>query len=468
MLNGTIKQQLQIVALAPLVMVVVIVSLFLLKDSLQFIDDDLAKRGNEISIQAVALSEFYFYTGDKEKLTEIAEKLLEVDILNSIRFKNKDKVEWVYRVKNSRNTDTEKYITPVYSGVDVNDFTPINTKLSFQNILGYIEIELSKESIYSRKKTVYIKSITVASIAMLTGLLLSYFFGRKLSNSFSNLVEVSSKIEKKNFEQRCLENGSGELLHFQKMFNKMAGSLQKNEQDLQEEIDQTLQYLQQTIEELAVKDRDLDETREKTLKLVREKAVADERSRIMKDIHDGIGGQLMASLSLIEKEEKSKVRENIHSILSDCLSDFRLIINSLNVHANTLSVLLADYKYSLSKKVENLEITVDWTMEDFAESVVLTPQQALHLLRILQEAFTNILKHSGATNIGFHTYEQNEHAVIVIEDNGNFLLCEADNMGHGLMNMKSRAKELGAELDISQSKLGGCRIIIVIPLPTVV
>jgi signal transduction histidine kinase len=252
------------------------------------------------------------------------------------------------------------------------------------------------------------------------------------------------------------------------MFNKMAGSLQRNEEKLQAEIDQTLETLNQAIEELAIKDRDLDETRDKTLKLVREKAVADERSRIMKDIHDGIGGQLMASLSLIEKEENSKVRENIHSILSDCLGDFRLIINSLNVHANTLSILLADYKYSLSKKIENLDIELDWTMEDFAESIVLTPQQALHLLRILQEAFTNILKHSGATGIGFHTYEQNEHAVIVIEDNGKFLLCESDKMGHGLMNMKSRAQELGAELDISQSKLGGCRIIITIPIPATV
>ncbi|MBL1321009.1 MAG: hypothetical protein COA63_008125 [Methylophaga sp.] len=468
MFGRTIKQQLRIIAIAPLLMVILIVAIFLLKDSLQFIDDDLDKRGGEICAQAVALSEFYFYTGDIEKLTEIAEKLLQVEILTSIRFINKDKVEWVGRAKNNKYADTKKYSIPVFSGVDIDDFMPINNVNSPQNVLGYVEVELSQENVYSRRKAVYLKSITVASLAMLTGLFLSYFFGRKLTRSIANLFETSSKIEKRDFKRRCLENGSGELLHFQKMFNKMAGSLQRNEEQLQAEIDQTIKTLNQTIEELAIKDRDLDETREKTLKLVREKAIADERSRIMKDIHDGIGGQLMASLSLIEKEEKSTVRENIHSILSDCLGDFRLIINSLNVHANTLSILLADYKYSLSKKIENLDIELDWTMEDFAESVVLTPQQGLHLLRILQEAFTNILKHSGATSIGFHIYEQNERAVIVIEDNGKFLLCDADNMGYGLMNMKSRAQELGAELDISQSKLGGCRIIIVIPFPSTV
>ncbi|MFW5426705.1 MAG: ATP-binding protein [Methylophagaceae bacterium] len=468
MFGGTIKQQLRLIAIGPLLMVILIVSIFLLKDSLQFIDDDLDKRGAEVCSQAVLMSEFYFYTGDVEQLTEVAESLLKLDMLNSIRFMDREKSEWVHRVKNNKNNDTKKYTVPVLSGVDVDDFIPINNVNPSQNILGYVEVELSKENIYSRRKAVYVKSMTVTSLALLTGLFLSYFFGRKLTNSITDLFETSSKIEKRNFQQRCLETGSGELLRFQKMFNKMAGSLQRNEEKLQAEIDQTIETLNQSIEELAIKDRDLDETRDKTLKLVREKAVADERSRIMKDIHDGIGGQLMASLSLIEKEEKSKVRENIHSILSDCLGDFRLIINSLNVHANTLSVLLADYKYSLSKKVENLDIAIDWTMEDFAESIVLTPQQGLHLLRILQEAFTNILKHSGATGIGFHTYEQNEHAVIVIEDNGKFLLCETEQMGHGLMNMKSRAQELGAELDISQSKLGGCRIIIVIPLPATV
>ncbi len=468
MFGGTIKQQLRIIAIAPLLMVILIVSVFLLKDSLEYIDNDLDKRGHEISSQAVALSEFYFYTGDVEKLTEVAEKLLQIDMLNSVRFMNKDKSEWVYRVKDSNDGDTKKYTVPVLSGVEVDDFIPINNVSSDPNVLGYIQVELTKDSINKRRKDVYLKSMTVTSVALLTGLLLSYFFGRKLTNSITDLFETSSKIEKRNYRQRCLENGSGELLRFQKMFNKMAGSLQHNEEQLQAEIEQTLEALNKTIDELAIKERDLDETRDKTLKLVREKAVADERSRIMKDIHDGIGGQLMASLSLIEKEEDSEIRENIHSILSDCLGDFRLIINSLNVHANTLSVLLADYKYSLSKKIENLDIELDWTMEDFTESIVLTPQQGLHLLRILQEAFTNILKHSGATGIGFHTYQQNEHAVIVIEDNGKFLLCESEQMGHGLMNMKSRAQELGAELDISKSKLGGCRIIIVIPLPSTV
>ncbi len=468
MIGGTIKQQLRLIAIGPLLMVIVIVAIFLLRDSLQFIDDDLDKRGAEICNQAVLMSEFYFYTGDTEKLTEVAESLLKLDMLNSIRFLDREKSEWVHRVKKNKTDDTKTYTVPVMSGVEVNDFMPINNANPAQNILGYVEVELSQENIYSRRKAVYIKSMTVTLVAMLTGLFLSYFFGRKLTSSISNLFETSSKIEKRNYRQRCLEDGSGELLRFQKMFNKMASSLQRNEEQLQAEIDQTLEALNQTIDELAIKERDLDETRDKTLKLVREKAVADERSRIMKDIHDGIGGQLMASLSLIEKEENSEIRKNIHSILSDCLGDFRLIINSLNVHANTLSILLADYKFSLSRKIENLDIELDWTMEDFAESVVLTPQQGLHLLRILQEAFTNILKHSGATNISFHTYEQNEHAVIVIEDNGSFLLREPEQMGHGLMNMKSRAQELGAELDISQSKRGGCRVIIVIPLPATV
>lgn len=464
MFKGTIKSQLQLIAIVPVLIVIMIISIFLLKDSLQIIDDNLDSRADELSTQIALMSEFYFYTGDVDKLTEIADNLIKRETLNYIRFLAQDKSPWIFRTKSTIKGKSKEYSLAIYSGVNTDDFTKKSTINTPENIIGYIEIGLTQNNSYSKRKAAYSRVILIALVAMLFAWGLSYFVSRKLTAAIMNLVETASNIEQKDFEKRCKESGTGELLSFQKTFNKMAEALQLNEQALQEEIDQTILALKQTIEELALKEKDLDETREKTIKLVREKAIADERSRIMRDIHDGIGGQLMASLSLIEKEKNSTVRENIHSILSDCLDDFRLIINSLNVHASTLSAILADYKFSLSKKADNLEITINWAMDEFADFVTLAPQKNLHLLRILQEAFTNILKHSGATAIDFNTYEEYGHAIIVIEDNGSFLPTRSNETGHGFLNMQSRTKELGARLDITQSKKGGCRILLRIPL----
>ncbi|MGY3287841.1 signal transduction histidine kinase [Bradyrhizobium sp. LM3.6] len=84
----------------------------------------------------------------------------------------------------------------------------------------------------------------------------------------------------------------------------------------------------------------------------------------------------------------------------------------------------------------------------------LTPQNVLHILRILQEAFTNIVKHAHATSIRVETGldAAGEHVYICVRDNGTGFCGE--RTGRGIASMRHRAKVIGGRLDIQPSAAG--------------
>ncbi|MGI1677853.1 MAG: hypothetical protein K6L75_03920 [Cellvibrionaceae bacterium] len=463
-MRNTIKTQLFFIALTPLFLIIAFASAFILFESIDSVEDELNKRGKDITSQASLMSEFYFYTGDVDKLEEVAEFLKAINGLASIRFIDGSGTLLVERDYLKNDIEIKNYSTPVHSkSVQLDDFNVgDNTNLPLE-ALGHIEIALSRSSVTEKQKEIYYRGLAITLLSLVIGIVLTYLFSRKFSLAMTSLLDTATEIEHGNFDRRCQENGSGELLSFQKNFNEMIGSLQANEQELKLKIEESTSALNYTVEELSKKNCELEKTKQEAIELERSKAIADERTRIMKDMHDGVGGQLVASLALLELEKESTGKNNISNILADCLDDFRLIINSLDVHSNTLTALLADFKYRMNKKLDNINITLLWHVADLADGITIQPQQSLHILRILQESFTNILKHANANKINFEAIVQNNKIILVIEDHGDFSPSNDNNYGNGITNMIWRANELGGEFNICRGEFNGCRIVLSIP-----
>ena len=81
-------------------------------------------------------------------------------------------------------------------------------------------------------------------------------------------------------------------------------------------------------------------------------------------------------------------------------------------------------------------------------------RSVLHILRILQEAFTNVVKHAGATSIQVETGldPEGKHVYIQVRDNGTGF--SGERIGRGIASMRDRAKIIGARLDIQPSAAG--------------
>lgn len=208
-------------------------------------------------------------------------------------------------------------------------------------------------------------------------------------------------------------------------------------------------------ERLAARTRELQASHEKLRAIEREQTLAGERQRLMRDMHDGLGSSLMSSLVLVEQGRLAPA--DVAKVLRECIDDLKLTIDSLEPIGSDLVTLLATLRYRLGSRLEGAGLRLDWRVADLPPLPWLDALAALEVLRILQEALTNVVKHSGAKSIAISTAaEGNEVRVLLVDDGHGFDLerVRAESPGRGLLNLERRAAKLGGTVRIASSALG--------------
>jgi signal transduction histidine kinase len=181
-----------------------------------------------------------------------------------------------------------------------------------------------------------------------------------------------------------------------------------------------------------------------------------ERQRLMQDMHDGLGSSLISALRVVEH---SKMDANeLAEVLKGCIDDLKLAIDSMEPVDDNLLLLLATLRFRLGPQLDNTGIKLIWQVEKIPALLWLDPKNALHILRILQEAFANIIKHTSATEVRLATMTEGDAVMVTVSDNGpGFDLDHAlKSGGMGLSGQKSRAVALGGEVSWHSSSNGTC------------
>jgi len=192
--------------------------------------------------------------------------------------------------------------------------------------------------------------------------------------------------------------------------------------------------------------------------------LAKERERLMRDMHDGIGGQLISIVTILS-EHKEPILVKIREKIQNSIGDLRFVIDSLDPFLNDFPTLLGTMRGRLSDQLSAVNIELEWAITDLPELESLTPSQSLHIMRIIQEAVTNSIKHSGTQRLKIATgmIEQetiNNDQMLVFVDiidygSGHDGLNESTSRAsRGLTNMKYRAEQLHARLDIDFKQAG--------------
>lgn len=190
----------------------------------------------------------------------------------------------------------------------------------------------------------------------------------------------------------------------------------------------------------------------------REALLLEERARIMRDMHDGIGGQL---LGLVMRARANRLTGPalVHG-LEESLDDLRLMVGSLEQSDGSLATALGAYRARIEPRCEAAGATLVWRIEDVGETPGFGPDRTLQVYRILQEACTNALKHGHPDRIAVTLRRGPDGGVLLsLEDNGPGFDPAAAPAGRGLANMRHRAARIGAELLI-ESGPGGTRIVL--------
>ena len=185
--------------------------------------------------------------------------------------------------------------------------------------------------------------------------------------------------------------------------------------------------------------------------LEQERVLTVERERVARDIHDGVGGQLVALLARIKSGRQSA--EVTEAAISHAMHDLRLVIQSLDVADGDLGTALASWRHGLERRLAGSGLHLVWKPSDVPRLPDTGPSDILNVLRLLDEAATNVLRHARASRITI------EYGM----SDGRFFVCLADNgtggaqstaLGNGLKNMQRRAQTLGADLEIDSSENG--------------
>lgn len=213
--------------------------------------------------------------------------------------------------------------------------------------------------------------------------------------------------------------------------------------------------LNRTLEE-RVREREAELSRQfsRTRDLERRDILGRERQRLMREMHDGLGGQLVSSLALVEAS--SSVDPELVAALRDSLEELRLVIFSLDPAATDVPSLLAALRGRLEPALERRGIRFRWRVLEAPTPRAFGPEQMLHLLRIVQEAVTNAVRHGEPSIIEVATSVDDGHLVIAIRDDGRGFPPHLPR-GRGLSNIERRAQELGGALHIDSGE-GGTRV----------
>jgi signal transduction histidine kinase len=199
----------------------------------------------------------------------------------------------------------------------------------------------------------------------------------------------------------------------------------------------------------------------------RNEALAAERTRLMRDLHDGLGGHLVSIVALSEQSGMDGAR--IGEAARAALRDLRLVIDAMDDIDGDLMLVLGSWRERTMAQLRAHAMKLDWHVrgDGIPAFPDLRPWHVIQILRLLDEAVTNAVKHSGArtVKVSLETlFEEGEEPTgqITVEDDGRGFAVPACSpetgrelrTGRGLANMQRRAELCGAALCISSGELG--------------
>ena len=203
-------------------------------------------------------------------------------------------------------------------------------------------------------------------------------------------------------------------------------------------------------------------------------ALSRERTRLMRDLHDGLGGQLVSIVALSERGEAGS---GVGDAARAALKDLRLVIDSMDDIGGDLMLALGSWRDRATAQLRPHGIALDWRVlspQGLPVHPELRPWHVIQIVRILDEAMTNAVKHAEARRISVSIETLHDGAspgcgCITVEDDGKgFALApggaaaETRHGARGLRNMRSRAARCGAALELVSSG-GGTSVRLTLP-----
>jgi len=337
-------------------------------------------------------------------------------------------------------------------------FTSVPSPLKARRL--YISLEIPQKIAFASSERVFVRNIILLGFFAVLAVVMVWWASDVLVlRRINKIVQASRKLAEGDLATRIGSiHGGDELSHLARVFNDMAAALELREVRDQE-AKEALRRSRKQLRDLA-----------SYLQDVREQ----ERTRIAREIHDDFG-QSLTILKMDLSWLKKHIVQDHPQVQSKIDSMFKVIDASLQtlhtVSSELRPVILDDF---------GLESAIEWQAEEFQNrtgvqcrvdsSVVdldLTKEKSTAVFRIFQETLTNIMRHSGATEVDVRLEMNEDTLILEVADNGRGITeAEIDNSrSFGLLGIRERLYPWNGQVDFIGHPNKGTRVIVRVPIP---
>jgi len=319
-------------------------------------------------------------------------------------------------------------------------YCPLNFSGIHWALLAEIDAKEAMVPIYSIRDNIIYLSLLIAllSAAVIT------FLSSKFSGPIKKLKDETTKIAGGEYGNSISVKTHDEIGELTSAFNEMSIRLKKQADRLEEEKKLRLRSVIDAQEE--------------------------ERQRLSRELHDGLGPLLLAGKMKLESVRNArasilrKTIDEVMNLFSDTVQEIRYITNNMMPSGLKEFGLVTALQNFCQQVMDVHQVKIHLMLElnrDHYEKEV-----EIYLFRIAQEAVNNVLKHASAKEIHLSIEEINGHLYFTFMDDG----CGFDeknqkfHRGNGLVNMKERVNLLNGYFELTTTPGKGTRIDIDIPV----
>ncbi len=203
--------------------------------------------------------------------------------------------------------------------------------------------------------------------------------------------------------------------------------------------------------QVSQKEQALQASYQRVEQLAREQERVSERTRVLRDMHDGVGSHISTAIHQLQSGKAS--RDEVLHTLRDSLDQLKLSIDAMHLPPGDINALLANIRYRLEPRFLACGISLQWDV-DLLEPITRVDANAMRQLQfMLFEALSNVLQHAGASSLSMAAHPVGPHGLgarLQIIDNGRGYDV-AQPRRNGLLSMQQRATALGMLLRLDSA-----------------
>ncbi len=296
--------------------------------------------------------------------------------------------------------------------------------------LGFVLVFIPSAAVFVVKATrgaTFMHRLVAVVLLLNVPIALRDFYAMRVDDSFSNHTQLrySATLFGLALGAIAIERFRRANLRVRDMLDTLASRVQDKEQ----ELSQTYQRM-----ELIAREQ------ERTL----------ERSRILRDMHDGVGSHISSAIRQLQSGHANN--GEILLTLRDSLDQLKLSIDALHLPSGDVAGLLATIRYRLEPRFRAMGLTLEWAVVALPVLPRLDASAMRQLQYIFFEAFSNVMQHAHASVLRIEAepcQDNPGHCVCIrIQDNGRgFDATQVHRKG--LVSMEERAAAIGAQVSTS-------------------